>query len=126
MKFSTYITKRGPLPREHKNPEHSLKLARIARDLPQNYGMVYCTGCKWYLAYPLRDDGINVLNDKAFQHMLVGENSHFTDLLEGRAVIDVDLVDGGEAYLRARLDAVAATTTKPRPRFLSLLKELPA
>lgn len=100
-RFTTYVVSASsPMP-IHPNWEHQRKLVEMKLGLGRTHGLAFCTGCLWYIRYPLRES--EILNRTAYMHMVC---HHFDDLLNGRACIDVDLIDGGEEYLRARLSQV--------------------
>lgn len=105
-RFTVHIVTGGRrLPFDHPNPLHHLRLTRLARELDRSHGMAACGGCSWFLRWPVRDGGGDHIAGAAFQHLM---SAHFDALLDGRACIDPDLVDGGEAHLRGRLRAVPA------------------
>lgn len=99
-KFTTYVVgSQDPLPL-HPNWDHHRKLMGIHSSLCHTHGLAICTGCEFYLRWPLRDDGIDYLNRVAYMHMFY---VHCDAVAEGRACIDVDLVDHGDAYLHERM-----------------------
>lgn len=83
----------------HPNPDQQFKLARIQRELGKTHILAWCGGCDWFLRYPRRE--IDILLQATHTHMLA---VHFDALLDGRACLDTELVDGGQQYLQDRWD----------------------
>lgn len=87
--------------------EHHRRLVRAWRGLGDTHAMAYCGGCEWFLRWPLRDAGLARLRAVGRQHL---GSAHLSSLVDGEAVFDADLTDGGDVYLRRRVaDAIAAT-----------------
>lgn len=101
--FTVHVIEKTPMPILHPNGAHALKLAGVAEGLGRSHVLGFCGGCLWYLRYPRRDEGVERVGVAALTHLLT---AHFDALVQGRACLDPDLVDGGEEYLRARLAAV--------------------
>ncbi len=100
-RFSTYVV-RHDLVADHPDGRQQRKLAEALRNLPDGYALVYCTEarCEFFVRRPLRLDDAGLI---AFQHLTY---VHWDALIDGRACIDPDLVDGGVAYLADRLRCV--------------------
>lgn len=98
-RFSTFVVSGPELVADHPDGAQQRRLAEAARSLPAGYALAYCTDarCEWYVRRPVRLGDVGVL---AYQHL---HTAHFDALLDGRACVDPDLVDGGVEHLAARM-----------------------
>jgi hypothetical protein len=100
-KFSAFVIDKRLGKLAHPNPEHQRELARLRQGLGRTHVLSFCQGCDWWIRFPKRE--IDIVNQRTYLHII---NDHFDALIEGRACIDSDLVDGGQDYLEARFRAV--------------------
>lgn len=100
-KFSAFVVDSRVGRLIHPNPEHQVKLAKLRGGLGRTHVLSFCQGCDWWVRFPKRE--IDIVNQRTYIHMI---HDHFDALIEGRAAIDPDLVDGGDEWLTRRFNAV--------------------